>query len=247
MKHILCCSFGKDSLATALLALQHDEPLDELVYCEVMFDSGLSAELPEHARFIAQVAIPYFEKRGIPTRILRSKNTYLSCFYHIVTRGQLQGKYSGFPLSNRCKILRDCKLQPVREYIKTLPSDTVQYLGIAFDEPHRLERLQSNQISLMEKHHVTEQDARRMVEKAGLLSPIYRFTNRGGCWFCPNASLKELRHLYFTHPDLWNRLMELQEVPNKTSEYFSWTKTVRDLDRRFRMEGLQLSFYDEER
>ena len=86
-----------------------------------------------------------------------------------------------------------------------------------------------------------------MVEKAGLLSPIYRFTNRGGCWFCPNASLKELRHLYFTHPDLWNRLMELQDVPNKTSEYFSWTKTVRDLDRRFRMEGLQLSFYDEER
>ncbi len=131
MKHILCCSFGKDSLATALLALQHDEPLDELVYCEVMFDSGLSAEPPEHARFIAQVAIPYFEQRGIPTRILRSKNTYLSCFYRIVTRGQLQGKYSGFPLSNRCKILRDCKLQPVREYIKTLPPDTVQYLGIA--------------------------------------------------------------------------------------------------------------------
>lgn len=33
-KHILSCSFGKDSIATALLALQHGEPLDELVYCE---------------------------------------------------------------------------------------------------------------------------------------------------------------------------------------------------------------------
>ena len=30
-KHILSCSFGKDSIATALLALQHGEPLDELV------------------------------------------------------------------------------------------------------------------------------------------------------------------------------------------------------------------------
>lgn len=29
-KHILSCSFGKDSIATALLALQHGEPLDEL-------------------------------------------------------------------------------------------------------------------------------------------------------------------------------------------------------------------------
>ena len=26
MKHILSCSFGKDSIATALLALQHGEP-----------------------------------------------------------------------------------------------------------------------------------------------------------------------------------------------------------------------------
>lgn len=30
-KHILSCSFGKDSITTALLALQHGEPLDELV------------------------------------------------------------------------------------------------------------------------------------------------------------------------------------------------------------------------
>ena len=40
MKHILSCSFGKDSIATALLALQHGEPLDELVYCEVMFSAA---------------------------------------------------------------------------------------------------------------------------------------------------------------------------------------------------------------
>ena len=41
-KHILSCSFGKDSIATALLALQHGEPLDELVYCEVMFSEEIS-------------------------------------------------------------------------------------------------------------------------------------------------------------------------------------------------------------
>ena len=32
--HIASCSFGKDSLATILLALEHGEPLDEAVYCE---------------------------------------------------------------------------------------------------------------------------------------------------------------------------------------------------------------------
>ena len=48
-KHILSCSFGKDSIATALLALQHGEPLDELVYCEVMFNEEISGELRPHS------------------------------------------------------------------------------------------------------------------------------------------------------------------------------------------------------
>ena len=130
-KHILSCSFGKDSIATALLALQHGEPLDELVYCEVMFSEEISGELPEHNRFIHETAIPYFEQRGIPTRVLRSEKTYLSCFYHVVTRGKTKGMLSGFPLSGRCTIQRDCKLPPIKAYQKALPPDTVQYIGIA--------------------------------------------------------------------------------------------------------------------
>ena len=63
MKHIICSSFGKDSNATALLALQHGEPLDEIIYTEVMFSKKISGELPEHTQFIYETAIPYFEKR----------------------------------------------------------------------------------------------------------------------------------------------------------------------------------------
>lgn len=36
MKYIASCSFGKDSLATVILAKEHGEPLDEIVYCEVV-------------------------------------------------------------------------------------------------------------------------------------------------------------------------------------------------------------------
>ena len=43
-KFIASCSFGKDSLATILLAKEHGVPLDEAVYCEVMFDKGISGE-----------------------------------------------------------------------------------------------------------------------------------------------------------------------------------------------------------
>lgn len=112
MKHILTCSFGKDSIATALLALQHGEPLDELVYSEVMFSDTVSGELPEHKRFIYETAIPYFEKRGIPTRVLRGQKTYLDCFYRIVSRGNAEGKLASFPLTGRCSIQRTANCRP---------------------------------------------------------------------------------------------------------------------------------------
>ena len=59
--HIASCSFGKDSLATILLALEHGEPLDEAVYCEVMFDKRTSGEVPEHRAFIYETALPRLE------------------------------------------------------------------------------------------------------------------------------------------------------------------------------------------
>lgn len=60
-KHVASCSFGKDSIATILLALEHSEPLDEAVCCEVMFDDDTSGEVPEHQVFIYQAAIPALE------------------------------------------------------------------------------------------------------------------------------------------------------------------------------------------
>ena len=41
-RYVAACSFGKDSMATVILALKHKEPLDEVVYCEVMFDEETS-------------------------------------------------------------------------------------------------------------------------------------------------------------------------------------------------------------
>ena len=66
-RYIISCSFGKDSLATILLAKKHGEPLDEAVYCEVMFDKTISGEVPEHRDFIYTRGIPALERMGIKT------------------------------------------------------------------------------------------------------------------------------------------------------------------------------------
>ena len=74
-KAVASCSFGKDSLATILLAVQHGEPLDEAVYCEVMFDDQISGEVPEHRDFIYGTAIPALERMGVRVVVLRSQQT----------------------------------------------------------------------------------------------------------------------------------------------------------------------------
>ena len=126
MKHIASCSFGKDSVATALLAIEHEEPLDELVYCEVMFDERISGEIPEHIDFIYNTAIPYFERHGIKTRVLRSeKHTYISSFTREIQKGKHAGKIKAFPLCGMCCIQRDCKLPPLERYKKALPKGTI--------------------------------------------------------------------------------------------------------------------------
>ena len=60
-----------------MLALEHGEPLDEAVYCEVMFDKTISGEVPEHRDFICHTAIPKLERMGVKVRVLRAEKTYV--------------------------------------------------------------------------------------------------------------------------------------------------------------------------
>lgn len=89
MKYFASCSFGKDSVATVLLALEHNEPLDEILFTEVMFDHArnISGEIPEHIDWIHSTAIPRFEVMGVKTRILHSDRDYMYFFQNTVGGG----------------------------------------------------------------------------------------------------------------------------------------------------------------
>lgn len=126
MKYMAACSFGKDSIATVILAREYNEPLDEVVYCEVMFDDEISGEVPEHRQFIYETAKPIFESWGIKVTILRSQKTYVSNFKHVITKGDQAGKIRSFPLCGRCAIQRDCKLPPINKYKRQIGDDVIQ-------------------------------------------------------------------------------------------------------------------------
>ena len=240
------CSFGKDSLATILLALMHSEPLDEVVYCEVMFDDGVSGEVPEHRDFIYGRAIPFLERNGIKVVVLRSEMTYIRSFYRVLQKGQSAGKLNSWPLCGKCCIQRDCKLPPIRAYMRSLGSGVVQYIGIAYDEQERLTRLEAEKtISLLEKYKRPSVTPRTSANGLGSIPRPMRFQDRNGCFFCPNAKERELRHLYECHPDLWARLLECQGAPNKATELFNRKERFDEIDRRFRYEDAQMSLFDD--
>ena len=94
-KYIASCSGGKDSVATLLLAAQHNEPLDEAVFSEVMFNQNTSGEVPEHRDFIYDRLKPFCEKElGIKFTILHADKTYDDVFHHIITRGRIRARFA---------------------------------------------------------------------------------------------------------------------------------------------------------
>ena len=127
-KYVASCSGGKDSVATLLLAAQHNEPLDEAVFSEVMFDQDTSGEVPEHRDFIYDRLKPFCEKElGIKFTILHADKTYDDVFHHVITRGPHKGEVRGFAWAGMCAVNRDCKIPPVRKYNAALSPDTVSY------------------------------------------------------------------------------------------------------------------------
>ena len=249
-KHIVSFSGGKDSTATIILAHEHGEPLDLIIFSEVMFDKDTSGELPEHIDFVKNKCIPLFKSWGYETKILHAKLNYMDIFMREPTKGKRAGMglKTGFPMAGRCQVNRSIKVQPIKDFLKDMdPDEYIQYLGIAKDEPKRLERLRgTNRISLMDKYGYTENMAFELCRKYDLLSPIYDFAPRGGCWFCPNARKRELKHLRDHHKDLWDRLLELENEPNLIGNIWNTlTKTsMHDNEEMFRWEDAQLTIFD---
>jgi hypothetical protein len=155
-------------------------------------------------------------------------------FHFIITSGPHAGEKRGFAFAGMCTANRDLKMPPINKYLKTLPSDSITYVGIAADEPKRLQRLDpSKKTSLLAKYNITEAKAMEMCREYGLLSPIYARVKRNGCWFCPNASDAELWFTIMHHPQLFQKLIDWEKEDNVFNRKLTRTETLSDILNRF--------------
>lgn len=114
-------------------------------------------------------------------------------------------------------------------------TNIVQYLGIAADEPERIQRHDKPGFKMpLAEIGWTEADCRRWCEENDLLSPIYNTATRGGCWFCHNQGVGQLRLLRRDYPDLWALMLKWDDDSPVT--FKADGHTVHDFDRRFQLE-----------
>lgn len=218
-----------------LTIIKHGLPLDEVIYCEVMFDEHISGEYPEHAAFIYNKAIPILELcYGLKVRVLRDTKTYKGMCTSLRVKGKYVGTPLGFPM-RRGPWCNKLKMRPIRAYNKEQTEPVHEYVGIAIDEPERLVRLTPNKSSPLADYSITENEAIEICREHYLLSPIYQTQARNGCWFCHNARIGELRDLWKYHPDLWAELRKIQAISRVT---FKQDYTIFDLEKRFEKETL---------
>lgn len=243
--NIVGVSGGKDSLATCILLHWLGIPF-RTIAAEVWWKDDITGENPYHYEFMHEKAFPKLKSWGCECQTVRGDITAYDYMTTPIAKSiypERVGKLRGFPLCGKCGIQRDCKTRPCEKFYKRQKDGYSVIFGIAADEKDRiLTNTANNKISILELLQVVEFSTYGICSQEELLSPTYTFSERGGCWFCPNQKIQELAMLYRCFPRLWQELMEIQNMPNKVQEKFNRTQTLYDIEEQIK-NGVQEKWF----
>lgn len=259
-QRVLSLSYGKDSMACLGAIEQLGWSLDRIVTADVWATGTIPADLPPMVEFKDYADKVILERYGIEVEHFRANITYEQGLYHpiqekTIKKRQEQGKQNsrynyyirqtwGFPVVMGAWCNSHLKMAAMKKAKKTT-KDAISYVGIAADEPIRIERHRIKPDVMMPLVELgwTEADCRAWCEANDLLSPIYTKSARGGCWFCHNQGVQQLRQLRHDYPDLWALLLKWDADSPVT--FHADGHTVHDFERRFALEDEGLINKDE--
>ncbi len=229
-RHIASVSFGKDSLSMLLLILERGLPLDEVVF----YDTGMEFKAIYDTR---DRIIPVLADHGVQYTELRPPRPFVFDMLDKPVNSKKNGLHYGYSWCGGCaRWGTACKTHALDTHAKKSGKNVIQYIGIAADEPKRLERLAFGKVAPLAKFGFTEADALAYCYERGFFWEengvrLYDILDRVSCWCCANKNLKELRNIHDYLPEYWDRLKALQartERPMKGPG-----KSVFDLEERF--------------
>lgn len=235
-EYILSTSMGKDSLG-CLGAIEHlGWKLTRIVHAEVWATKDIPAELPPMYEWKQKAFKTIKEKYGVEVERVRADLTYEEVFYSKFESGEKTGRIYGFPFQKGAWCNSRLKMGAINK-IK-IPKNSIQYIGIASDEPKRFKVLRDNKVSPLLELDWQEDLCGLWCKYNDLLSPDYETGCRGGCWFCHNQSIDQLRKLRKNYPQHWELLLKWDK--DSPVSFKADGRTVHDFDKRFELEDLGL-------
>lgn len=233
-EHILSLSYGKDSLACLGALEVLGWPLTRIVTAEVLATDTIPADLPPMVKFKAKADAIIKERFGLDVEHVSSGITFEDGFYFKRGRTGRNTKFCkkiyGWPMQKGQWCLQQLKLQALNKIGK----HSIAYIGIAADEPNRFHNLSDTKKSPLVEAGWTEAMCRDWCERNGLLSHIYTTSARGGCWFCHNQPVNQLRLLRKNYPEYWDLMLKWDADSPVT--FKADGHTVHDFERRFQAE-----------
>lgn len=221
-------------MAMLLKMIENNMQIDEIVYCNIMATPTIGAEYPEMYEYLDKVDKYLIKTIGKKITRLESPISFEKQFYTVKQRGKYEGKIYGFPWNLGAWCNSKLKVQTLDKYLKK-QGEYISYIGIAYDEPKRLERLAINERAPLYDWQMTEKDCLQYTKEKGLYNPLYDKFKRLGCWFCVKQGLDSLRILRHDYPEYWKMMLDWQ----KDSEVkFKPDYTIQQLEERFMQEDI---------
>ena len=232
MKHIVSFSGGKDSTAMLLMMIEKGMHIDEIVFCDT------TVEFPQMIEHINKVE-KYINRKITRLQAPFDFEHYLG--HHIKVRGKNKGKKGyGFPNFRNRWCTGTLKIDVIRNYFKHIPIRT-EYLGIAVDEPNRINKTKStSKVTYrfpLNDWGVTEAEALQYCYNKGFdWGGLYEKFARVSCYLCPLQRLSELKVIYNEFPELWENMKRLEKLSYRK---FKNDYSIDELEKKFQRENQQ--------
>ena len=202
MKYIANVSWGKDSTAMLILLIKYHYPLDEVVF----FDTGM--EFDEIYKTRDKFLLEILQPLNIKYTELKPSKPFIDLminYPHKTRNGSIKNGYGW--CGGLCRWGTTQKLQALNRYCK----DSIQYIGIAYDEEERYHKLTPNKKAPLYELGIKEEMALEICYSYGFyFGKLYTILKRVSCWCCRNKNLKELENYKKYLPNYFNKVIQLE-------------------------------------
>lgn len=188
----------------------------------VFYNTGMEFEAIYHIR---DKVIPLLSQHGVEFVELQPAEPFLYSMLERKVVSRQKGEHFGYGwCGGLCRWGTAEKTRAIKKFKQSIDIETIDYVGIAVDEPDRFEKEKSPQKRLpLVEWRMTEADCLQYCYDHGFhwfeASPasdtgyidLYEILDRVSCWCCTNKNLKELKNIYHYLPQYWEKLKELQQ------------------------------------